>query len=810
MKTPAPVARFSTIAFLAIGLAFPFATGAESPALEPAAVLERLRAGNSRYQDGKPTHPNQTTERRTEVAAGQHPIATVLTCSDSRVPVETIFDQGIGDIFVVRVAGNVARTDEIASIEYGAGHLHTSVLLVLGHTNCGAVGAVVKGDNVGGSIPELVSPIVPVAEQTRAANPGLDTAALIEKTVTANVWASVEAVLRTSEEVRELVKKGELQVVGGVYDLVHGAVAVLGTHPQQAALLAAAEREGAREGESVVAEHAATVESRAATATPHAAAASPASGHLGVAPIAIGVLVLAAALFGVYRFSKSGMNHWTVGRRIGAGFTAVLILLGALAAIGYEAMVASDKGFLEFATDAEHTVLTAEIQANYMDMELTVKDYQFTKNPADFQRYSKLREETLPLFAEAKKQFVEPERQKLIAEATAKFDEQFADFKELVGLGKQQGSSSRATAALKDMLADGDAVMERIEQLEEEAIADQNKAEPIIQARFQRTQSILLWLGLAATALGAALAFIIARSITGPMKAIATNLASGADQTSAAAAQVSEASQSLAEGASEQAASLEETSSSLEEITSMTKRNAESAAQTKTIAGQTRAAADSGATDMAEMKQAMDAIKVSSGEIAKIVKTIDEIAFQTNILALNAAVEAARAGEAGAGFAVVAEEVRNLAQRSAVAARETAAKIEDSVSKSEHGVRISGKVAESLQQIVEGARTMDSLVGEIATASQEQTQGIGQVNMAVSQMDKVTQGSASNAEETAAAAEELNAQALSLQESAANLQRMVGGAVTKNVGSTTPKVRPPPATRAANASAAEHAMQGHR
>ena len=222
----------------------------------------------------------------------------------------------------------------------------------------------------------------------------------------------------------------------------------------------------------------------------------------------------------------------------------------------------------------------------------------------------------------------------------------------------------------------------------------------------------------------------------------------------------------------------------------MPRRTADSATQAKELAAQTRGAADTGATDMAEMNVAMDAIKQSSGEIAKIVKTIDEIAFQTNILALNAAVEAARAGEAGAGFAVVAEEVRALAQRSAQAAKETAAKIEESVAKSNHGVTISGKVAHSLQQIVDRARQVDTIVAEIATASTEQSQGIGQVNSAVSQMDKVTQSNASNAEESAAAAEELNAQSTELRKLVADLQRLVGGAVVR--ASSASDVMPPP------------------
>jgi methyl-accepting chemotaxis protein len=253
-------------------------------------------------------------------------------------------------------------------------------------------------------------------------------------------------------------------------------------------------------------------------------------------------------------------------------------------------------------------------------------------------------------------------------------------------------------------------------------------------------------------------------------------LAEGSENVNLSGRSVSSASQSLAEGSSKQAASIEETSASLEEMASMTRNNADSAQRANDLARQTREAADRGATDMQAMASAMNEIKSSSDDVAKIIKTIDEIAFQTNILALNAAVEAARAGEAGMGFAVVADEVRNLAQRSAQAAKDTAAKIEGAIAKTAQGVQINAKVAAALDDILTKARQVDELVAGIATASKEQSQGISQVNAAVGQMDKVTQQNAANAEESAAAAQELNAQADLLKRAVGELLQLVGGA----------------------------------
>ena len=310
-------------------------------------------------------------------------------------------------------------------------------------------------------------------------------------------------------------------------------------------------------------------------------------------------------------------------------------------------------------------------------------------------------------------------------------------------------------------------------------VAELGDALTSISTSVSRLRAAVWMIGGAALALGVLLAWSITRSITKPISRIILDLAEGAGQVASASGQVSSASQSLAEGATEQAAGLEETSSSLEEMSSMTKQNADHAQQANSLAGEARQAAHGGTEAMGRMSAAITDIQKSSDETAKIIKVIDEIAFQTNLLALNAAVEAARAGEAGKGFAVVAEEVRNLAMRSAEAAKNTSSLIEESVKNSNNGVGIAGEVSKVLDEIVGSVSKTTDLVSEIAAASQEQTQGIDQVNTAVSQMDKVTQQNAANAEESASASEELSAQAEAMNQSVQDLVSLVGGSANR-------------------------------
>ncbi|MEW6658092.1 MAG: methyl-accepting chemotaxis protein [Thermodesulfobacteriota bacterium] len=271
---------------------------------------------------------------------------------------------------------------------------------------------------------------------------------------------------------------------------------------------------------------------------------------------------------------------------------------------------------------------------------------------------------------------------------------------------------------------------------------------------------------------------LITKGITKPINSFINRLSGVSEQVASSSGQVMSASELLATGSSQQAASLEETSSSLEEMAAMTRKNAENAFQANSLMNDTKGVVELASKSMGELIVSMKDISQASDETAKIIKTIDEIAFQTNLLALNAAVEAARAGDAGAGFAVVADEVRNLAMRAAEAARNTAALIDATVAKIKSGVILVEKTGEAFSQVDTGTSKVKELVAEIAAASHEQAQGVDQINQAANEMNRVLQEVAASAEESAGASHELTAQSQHMKEMMVELLALVGGSIT--------------------------------
>ncbi len=287
-------------------------------------------------------------------------------------------------------------------------------------------------------------------------------------------------------------------------------------------------------------------------------------------------------------------------------------------------------------------------------------------------------------------------------------------------------------------------------------------------------RTTLLWMLPTALLIGFACFWYSRGSIVKPLIRVISTARIASEETTQASGQINAAAQSLAQSATEQAASLDEIRDSLEDAASKTRQSAEGAQQAKSLADSTSAAASRGAAEMARMQQAMTEMQTATQSVSKIVKTIDEVAFQTNLLALNAAVEAARAGEAGAGFAIVANEVRNLAQRSAQAARETTALVGEGLARSVRGAEICTEVAARLSEIENRGKPLNEAMTVIADASGQQRANIERVTRSVGELGQTTQGVAANAEESAAAAAELNAQSEHLLDAIASLSKLVG------------------------------------
>ena len=367
-----------------------------------------------------------------------------------------------------------------------------------------------------------------------------------------------------------------------------------------------------------------------------------------------------------------------------------------------------------------------------------------------------------------------------VDEIRASYESWKAIHTKIIALAERQDFEPALAADLGDGFAAQQRVLQQAEAYQDALSAEFETLDATVNGAARTVLVIAVFVLIATIVTGAGVLHVI-RQGTRMLTATAGELQTGGEQVLCAASQVSASSQSLSQGATEQAASLEETSASMEEMASMTRQNAENSYQAATEVAETTRLVRSANAALQDLVATMTAIRDSSGKVTKIIKTIDEIAFQTNILALNAAVEAARAGEAGMGFAVVADEVRNLAQRSAQAAKDTASLIEKSSASAEAGGQKVDVVVSSMTAITESSARVKGLVEEVSVASRQQTQGIDQVTRAIAEMEHVTQTTAATAQEGAAASEELTAQAEHSMAAVSRLESLVGGTVTGRI-----------------------------
>lgn len=448
-------------------------------------ALRQLQEGNVRFRSGKPAHPAAGMERVAETGQhGQKPFATIIGCSDSRVPLERLFDRGVGDLFVVRVAGNVCDTDEIGSAEYGTGHLGSPLMVVLGHTKCGAVTAVVKGAEVHGSIPGLIDNIIPAVERAKEKSPGVTGDALVPFAIEENVMQGIRDTLSRSEPIRELVKSGKLQVIGAVYDIDTGAVKWLGQHPEESALLSAppaavpvhkshkaetaghGTHKGAAGGQSSVASS--TMTSSGAFTVPalttakrptfgpsagkshyhaHEVAAaenSPLVFQIFLSLTIVALLITAGLMWRmgkVQRHDGTSVRGLTFASKMSMAFGGLSVLLLGVVTLA----LWSQSRMLESAESAEHSANTAleleEFERALVSLRITVKDFMVTNSDADLAKFSDASATVTDILARVKPRLKDPARAGQLEATIEQFNKYQSTFADLVTIVDQRNGT---------------------------------------------------------------------------------------------------------------------------------------------------------------------------------------------------------------------------------------------------------------------------------------------------------------------------------------------------------------------------------
>jgi methyl-accepting chemotaxis protein/methyl-accepting chemotaxis protein-1 (serine sensor receptor) len=475
------------------------------------------------------------------------------------------------------------------------------------------------------------------------------------------------------------------------------------------------------------------------------------------------------------------MKQMTIGKKLFLSCGAALVLTLALGVIALEGLatlgsaVKSVVGVTARAQFLAGELDTAQSDLTALERGVLLRSYM--KDPATVDKYNQQYQETAAGARKAMDEFVPlvetAEGKRLLEDLRTAVDNGSQAHEELYRLardGQADAATQIYTARSLPILKQGKTIADRLLALEGELMARTARDAGASASAVRWMTGIVTGLAL----LVAVLVVFIVRGTSRSLQQAAAELGENAEQVAGASDQVSSSSQALAQGASEQAASIEETSASSEEITSMTHRNADNSRTAAELMGQTAQVIEEANRTLGQMEVSMREINAASDKVGKIIKVIDEIAFQTNILALNAAVEAARAGEAGMGFAVVADEVRNLAQRSAQAAKDTASLIEESIAKSSEGRAKVDQVGAAIRGITETAQKVKTLVDEVKLGSEEQARGIDQISKAISQMEQVTQKAAANAEETASAGAEMRSLAGTMKTVVGRVARLVG------------------------------------